>query len=58
MSAPATPELTRHFHTLSEKETDEVVETVADLIVRFLQTRRDSAPSVEQRPAHEREVRP
>ena len=58
MPTPATPELKRHFHTLSEKETDEVVDAVADLIVNFLQRRRDSAPSVEQGQAREREVRP
>ena len=57
MPAPPTIEFTRHFHTLSEKETGDVVEAVADLIVNFFQRRRDSAPSVEQRQTHEREVK-
>ena len=43
MPAPPTMELTRHFHTLSEQETNEVVEDVADLIVNFLRGRREPA---------------
>jgi len=44
---PTTPpiELKRHFHTLSEKETDEVVDVVADLIVNFLKSKREPEPS-------------
>lgn len=54
----ATPpiELKRHFHTLSEKETDEVVDVVADLIVNFLKGKRGSEQSAkrgQERP-HER----
>ena len=47
MIVPATPpiELKRHFHTLSEKETDEVVDVVADLIVNFLKAKRDPEQS-------------
>ena len=55
---PATPpiELKRHFHTLSEKETDEVVDVVADLIVNFLKAKRDPEPSAKrgQERDHER----
>ena len=43
MPTPATLELTRHYDTLSEQETDEVVEAVADLMVNFLKGRRDPA---------------
>jgi hypothetical protein len=54
----ATPpiELKRHFHTLSEKETDEVVDVVADLIVNFLKAKRDPEQSAgrEQEQTHER----
>lgn len=55
---PATPpiELKRHFRTLSEKETDEVVDAVADLIVNFLKAKREPEPSGERRQerTHER----
>ena len=55
---PATPpiELKRHFHTLSEKETDEVVDVVADLIVNFLKAKRDPEQSARrgQERDHER----
>ena len=55
---PATPpiELKRHFHTLSEKETDEVVDVVADLIVNFLKAKRDPEHSARrgQERVHER----
>lgn len=49
-------ELKRHFHTLSEKETDEVVDVVADLIVNFLKAKRDPEQSAktEQERTHER----
>lgn len=43
MPPPSTIECTRHFHGLSEQETDELVEAVADLIVHFLTSRRDPA---------------
>lgn len=57
MPAPATPELKRHYHKLSEKETDEVVEAVADLIVNFLKGRRDAARAEGDDPerGHERD---
>ena len=58
MPTPPTIELKRHFHTLSEKETDEVVDAVADLIVNFLKAKRDPEPSVKRRQErdHERNV--
>jgi ribosomal protein L12E/L44/L45/RPP1/RPP2 len=37
--APAAIEIKRHYRELSEKETQEVVEAVADLIVTFLKGR-------------------
>lgn len=53
-------ELKRHFHTLSEKETDEVVDVVADLIVNFLKGKRGSEPSGDSRQerTHERNAEP
>lgn len=39
----------RHYHTLSEQETDEVVEAVADLIVNFLKGKRDPQRSPKRR---------
>ncbi|MBI2192063.1 MAG: hypothetical protein HYU36_08770 [Planctomycetes bacterium] len=54
---PSPPiELKRHFHTLSEKETDEVVDVVADLIVNFLKAKRGPEQSArgEQERTHER----
>ena len=54
-SAPAI-ELTRHFQPLSEKETDEVVSVVADLIVNFLKTKRSPEPPTER--SREQEVKP
>ncbi len=43
MPTPPTIEFKRHVHRLSEQETDELVEAVADLIVNFLKTQRDPA---------------
>ena len=43
MPTPSTIGWTRHFHRLSEQETDELVEAVADLIVHVLMGRRDPA---------------
>lgn len=56
MPTPRTIELKRHFHTLSEKETDEVVDVVADLIVNFLNGKRDPEQSAKRRQerTHER----
>jgi hypothetical protein len=55
---PASIELKRHYHELSEKETNEVVETVADLIVNFLKGKRDLGQSVKcrQERTHDRNV--
>lgn len=36
MAVPAQIELRRHYRKLSEKDTDAVVQTVADLIVSYL----------------------
>jgi len=51
-------ELKRHYHKLSEKETNEVVETVADLIVNFLKGKHAPGQSVKcrQERTHERNV--
>lgn len=56
MPATRPIELKRHFHTLSEKETDEVVDVVADLIVNFLKGKRGFDQSAERRQerTHER----
>ncbi len=54
MPAPPPIELTRHYHELSETETDEVVEAVADLIVNFLKGSADPKRSGERN--HDRHV--
>ena len=54
ISAPL--EITRHLEPLSEKETDEVVNVVADLIVNFLKARRGSEPLANR--GQERGVKP
>ena len=48
----------RHYHTLSEQETDEVIEAVADLIVNFLKGKRDPehSPKRRQERVDERDV--
>lgn len=38
-SAPQPPHIIRHYEALTADETDEVVETVADMIVNFVQKR-------------------
>lgn len=53
MPTPAPLQITRHVQQLSEKETDEVVGVVADLIVNFLKAKRGSEPSAN----HEQEMR-
>ncbi len=42
----ASIERKRHYHLLSEQETDDVVEVVADLILNFLKRKRDSENSI------------
>ena len=42
-------ELKRHHRKLSQKQTGEVVETVAELIVNFLKCRREPATPPERR---------
>ncbi len=51
MIVPTQPtiEIKSHFHTLSDKETDEVVDAVADLIVNFLKGKRDPEQSAKCR---------
>lgn len=53
---PTSIESKRHYHTLSEQETDEVIVAVADLIVNFLKRSRDPerSPKRKQEPGHER----
>lgn len=36
MGTPPQMEFTRHFHTLSDKDAEAVVQTVADLIIGYL----------------------
>ena len=54
--AMAPLEITRHVQPLSEKETDEVVDLVADLIVNFLKAKR--SPEQAAKRSREREVKP
>ena len=44
MRAKPAIELRRHFETLTDQETDEVVEVVADLIVHYVKGRRIEEP--------------
>jgi len=56
---PATSiERKRHYHLLSEQETDDVVDAVADLIVSFLKGKRDPerSPKCGQERGHERDA--
>ena len=57
MPTPSTIGWTRHFHRLSEHETDALVEAVADLIVHVLMGRRDPARAGDNGPErhHERD---
>ena len=48
-------EIKRHYSELSEKETGEVVEAVADMIVNFLMGRRDPARAGANDPERNRE---
>ena len=34
-------QITRHYEALSERDTDELVGTVADMLVTFIKTRKD-----------------
>ncbi len=45
MSAAGPLEITRHLQLLTEKETEEVVGVVADLIVNFFKAERGAEPS-------------
>lgn len=55
---PTSIERKRHYHTLSERETDNVVDAVADLIVNYLKDNRDPEPSPKRRQeqGHERDA--
>ena len=55
---PTSIERKRHYHTLSEQETDNVVDAVADLIVNYLKGNRDPEPSPKRRQeqGHERDA--
>jgi hypothetical protein len=57
---PQPIELKRHYHTLSEKETQGVVEAVAELIVTFLKGKRQAAQpeKTTQEQTHERDHEP
>jgi len=44
MPNAASIELKRHYRRLSEKETDGLVDAVADLLVSFLKTRSEQGP--------------
>lgn len=55
MPAPAAIEIKRHYRELSEKDTQEVVEAVADLIVTFLKGRFGPARGAEAKQEHEHE---
>jgi hypothetical protein len=48
----------RHYHTLSEQETNDVVDAVADLIVNYLKGSCDPEPSPKRRQerGHERDA--
>ncbi len=56
MPTPALLQIKRHYSELSEKETADAVEIVADLIVTFLKGRQQSASQAErkQEQPHER----
>ena len=56
MPTPAPLQIKRHYSELSEKETADAVEIVADLIVTFLKGRQQSASQTErkQERPHER----
>ncbi len=60
MSPTPQIELKRHYHTLSEKETQGVVEAVAELIVTFLKGKRQAAQpeATTQEQTHERDHEP
>ena len=41
MTTTPSIEIKRHYEALSEKETDELVGTVADMLVTFIKNRKD-----------------
>lgn len=53
---PTSIERKRHYHRLSERETNDVVDAVADLIVNYLKGSCDPEPSPKRRQeqGHER----
>jgi len=44
MTTPPAIEFKRHYRRLSEKQTDELVGAVADLIVNFIKSRKGGGP--------------
>lgn len=44
MASPPRMELRRHYHQMSEKDADAVVQTVADLIVSYLKKHPGTLP--------------
>ena len=53
MTTTPSIQIKRHYEALSERETDELVGTVADMLVTFIKTRKDARrgnrPGPEQR---------
>ena len=45
MRTPPAMEFKRHYRRLSEKQTDELVGAVADLIVNFIKSRKGGRPA-------------
>lgn len=44
MTTAPSIQITRHYEALSERETDELVGTVADMLVTFIKNRKDERP--------------
>lgn len=42
MTTTPSIQITRHYEALSERETDELVGTVADMLVTFIKNRKDA----------------
>jgi len=49
-------EITRHYKTLSEKETDDLVGTVADMLVTFIKNRKNARREIGPSPEHKPEI--
>ncbi len=44
MTTTPSIQITRHYEALSERETDELVGTVADMLVNFIKSRKEERP--------------